>query len=84
MRKAGAAVVEDLIDLVQPWALEELAAHRAEGRLLVLATTSPHDLVDPLASALGFDDVIATRYQEIDGHYTGPAGRPVRLGHQQA
>jgi len=63
--------VEDLIDLVQPWALEELAAHRAEGRLLVLATTSPHDLVDPLASALGFDDVLATRYQEIDGHYTG-------------
>jgi len=71
VRKAGAAVVEDLIDLVQPWALEELAAHRADGRLLVLATTSPHDLVDPLASALGFDDVLATRYQEIDGKYTG-------------
>ena len=48
-----------------------LAAHRAEGRPLVLATTSPHDLVDPLAEALGFDDVIATRYEEIDGRYTG-------------
>ena len=71
VRAAGKAAVEDLIDLVQPWALEELAAHRAEGRLLVLATTSPHDLVDPLASALGFDDVLATRYQEINGRYTG-------------
>ncbi len=71
VRKAGAAVVEELIDLVQPWALEELAAHRADGRLLVLATTSPHDLVDPLATALGFDDVIATRYEEVDGHFTG-------------
>ncbi len=71
VRKAGTDAVEELIDLVQPWALEELAAHRAEGRLLVLATTSPHDLVDPLASALGFDDVIATRYQEIDGNFTG-------------
>jgi putative phosphoserine phosphatase / 1-acylglycerol-3-phosphate O-acyltransferase len=71
VRKAAAAVVEDLIDLVQPWALEELAAHRADGRLLVLATTSPHDLVDPLATALGFDDVLATRYQEVDGRYTG-------------
>jgi putative phosphoserine phosphatase/1-acylglycerol-3-phosphate O-acyltransferase len=71
VRKAGTDAVEELIDLVQPWALEELAAHRADGRLLVLATTSPHDLVDPLASALGFDDVIATRYQEIDGNFTG-------------
>jgi putative phosphoserine phosphatase/1-acylglycerol-3-phosphate O-acyltransferase len=71
VRAAGQASVEDLIDLVQPWAIACLAAHRAEGRLLVLATTSPHDLVDPLARALGFDDVIATRYQEIDGRYTG-------------
>ena len=71
VRAAGEASVEDLIDLVQPWAIDCLAAHRAEGRLLVLATTSPHALVDPLARALGFDDVIATRYQEIDGRFTG-------------
>ena len=71
VRAAGKAAVEDLIDLVQPWAIDCLAAHRADGRLLVLATTSPHDLVDPLAEALGFDDVIATRYQEVDGRYTG-------------
>ena len=71
VRAAGQASVEELIDLVQPWAIDCLAAHRAEGRLLVLATTSPHDLVDPLARALGFDDVIATRYQEIDDRYTG-------------
>jgi putative phosphoserine phosphatase / 1-acylglycerol-3-phosphate O-acyltransferase len=71
VRAAGEAAVEDLIDLVQPWAIDCLAAHRAEGRLLVLATTSPHDLVAPLARSLGFDDVIATRYQEADGRYTG-------------
>ena len=71
VRRAGAASVEQLIDLVQPWAIDCLAAHRADGRTLVLATTSPHDLIDPLGRALGFDDVIATRYQEIDGNYTG-------------
>ena len=71
VRRAGAASVEALIDLVQPWALEVLGAHRAEGRLLVLATTSPFDLISPLAEALDFDDVIATRYQAIDGVYTG-------------
>jgi putative phosphoserine phosphatase/1-acylglycerol-3-phosphate O-acyltransferase len=71
VRRAGAAAVDRLIDLVQPWALEELGAHRAAGRLVVLATTSPLDLVAPLARALDFDDVIATRYQEVDGTYTG-------------
>ena len=70
-RLAGKRAVEPLVDLVQPWALEALAAHRAEGRTLVLATTSPRDLVAPLADALDFDAVIATRYGQSDGRYTG-------------
>jgi putative phosphoserine phosphatase / 1-acylglycerol-3-phosphate O-acyltransferase len=70
-RRAGKRAVEALVDLVQPWALEVLAAHKAEGRPLVLATTSPIDLVSPLGDALGFDAVIATRYAERDGLYTG-------------
>ena len=36
-----------------------------------MATTSPFDLVPPLAEALGIDDVIATRYGERDGAYDG-------------
>jgi len=71
VRRAGKRSVEPLVELVQPLALETLAAHRAEGLPLVLATTSPVDLVLPLADALGFDGVIATRYAEVDGHYTG-------------
>ena len=83
-RRAGKRAVEALVDLVQPWALEVLAGHRREGRPLVLATTSPIDLVTPLADALGFDDVIATRYAEQDGRYTGRLDGRVRLGHGQA
>jgi putative phosphoserine phosphatase/1-acylglycerol-3-phosphate O-acyltransferase len=38
----------------------------------VLATTTPFDVVRPLAERLGFDDVIATRYGERDdGTYDG-------------
>ena len=70
-RRAGKRAVEPLLDLVQPWALEVLAAHQAEGRPLVMATTSPVDLVSPLADTLGFDGVIATRYAQRDGLYTG-------------
>lgn len=71
VRRAGKRAVEPLVDLVQPWALEVLAAHKEAGRPLVLATTSPDALVSPLADALGFDAVIATRYGESDGRYTG-------------
>ncbi len=68
------------MELVQPWALEALQAHRAEGFPIVLATTSPFDLVRPLADALGLDDVIATRYGETDGRYTGHLEGPFVWG----
>ena len=70
-RAAGRRAVAPLLDLVQPWALDRLAAHRAEGLPLVLATTTPMDLVAPLATALDFDAVIATRYGCSEGVYTG-------------
>ncbi len=70
-RRAGKRAVEPLIELVQPFALETLAEHRRAARPLVLATTSPVDLVSPLADTLGFDAVIATRYEESGGRYTG-------------
>ncbi len=79
-RRAGKRAVEPLTDLVQPWALAALAAHRADGLGLVLATTSPLDLVTPLADALGFDAVIATRYGVEEGRYTGRLGGPFVWG----
>ncbi len=45
---------------VYPAALERIAADRAAGRLLVLATASCHFYVAPIAARLGFDAVIAT------------------------
>ena len=45
--------------------------------LWVLATTTPYDLVKPLADALGFDDVVATRYGvRPDGSYDGSVAGP--------
>ena len=79
-RRAGKRAVEPLTDLVQPWALADLASHREAGRSLVLATTSPVDMVSPLADALGFDAVIATRYGEEDGRYTGRLDGPFVWG----
>ena len=43
----------------------------------MLATTTPYDLVKPLADALGFDDAVATRYAvDDDGNYDGTLDGP--------
>jgi len=45
---------------IYPGALRQIAADRADGRRLVLATASYRFYVEPIAARLGFDDVIAT------------------------
>ena len=71
VREAGRAAADKLEKLVTPFARPLLAEHRSAGRPTVLATTTPYDLVLPLAERLGFDDVVATRYAEDGGQYTG-------------
>jgi len=71
VRAAGEEAVAELAALVAPYAPSALATHREAGHRLVLATTSPEDMITPLAKALGFDDVLATRYEVRDGLYTG-------------
>ena len=68
---AGEHAAKVLVDAVQPFALPLFDEHRRAGRALVLATTTPHDLVKPLADLLGFDDVVATRYGVREGKYDG-------------
>ncbi len=70
-QEAGRRAAETLVDLVQPYAKVLIDEHRAAGRPVVIATTTPYDLVRPLADLLGIDAVIATRYGERDGVYTG-------------
>lgn len=71
VQRAGVDAAERLAGLVQPFGRILVERHKEEGRPVVLATTSPYDLVAPLAEALGLDDVIATRYGEEDGAYDG-------------
>jgi putative phosphoserine phosphatase/1-acylglycerol-3-phosphate O-acyltransferase len=71
VQEAGRLAAERLVDEVPGFAKAVIARHQEEGRRVVLATTSPHDLVAPLAEALGIDHLIATRYGEVDGRYDG-------------
>jgi putative phosphoserine phosphatase/1-acylglycerol-3-phosphate O-acyltransferase len=75
--KAAEAVADDLVAMVQPFAETAFAAHREAGRPIVLATTTPFDLVKPFADRLGLDDVVATRYGvNADGTYDGTLDGP--------
>jgi putative phosphoserine phosphatase / 1-acylglycerol-3-phosphate O-acyltransferase len=75
---AADSVADRLVGMVQPFAHAVFDMHRQAGRPVVLATTTPYDLVKPFADRLGLDDVIATRYgvradgDTYDGTLVGP------------
>ncbi|MFQ5556642.1 MAG: HAD-IB family hydrolase [Acidimicrobiales bacterium] len=69
--RAAAAAADELAEQVQPYALELITDHLAAGRRTVLATTSPMHLVAPLAERIGIEHVVATRWAESDGRFTG-------------
>lgn len=72
VRDAAERAAPDLVAMVQPYAQKVIDEHRANDRLIVLATTTPRDLIEPFASLMGFDAVIATTYGvDTDGVYTG-------------
>jgi putative phosphoserine phosphatase / 1-acylglycerol-3-phosphate O-acyltransferase len=71
VREAAAKAAQPLLDLVQPYAKPLIDEHHEAGRLVVLATTTPYELVKPFADLLGIDDVVATRYGVRDGQFDG-------------
>ena len=71
-RLARAHLAEVIEPIVFDEALELLDRHRDEGRLVVLVSASPVEIVEPLATHLGVDEFVATT-PEVDpgGRYTG-------------
>ncbi|KGN37136.1 HAD-IB family hydrolase [Knoellia subterranea] len=75
--EAAASAAEVIAELVHPFALTLIEQHRAEGRPVVMATTTPEHLIRPLADRLGFDHVLATRYgTKEDGRFDGSIRGP--------
>src|SRR4051794_6868595 len=68
---AATTAAERLETAVAPFARALIDDHRDAGRRVVLATTTPYAFICPLAERLGFDDVVATRYAEENGAFTG-------------
>jgi HAD superfamily hydrolase (TIGR01490 family) len=69
-------VQEVLLDVIDPYVYEEaldlITMHRAEGRQIYIVSSSPEEVVRPLARHFGVKGVIATRaFVGPDGRYTG-------------
>ena len=65
-------VLEEVVDpYIYQEALDLMALHRALGRRVFIVSSSPEEIVGPLASRLGVPDVIATRAEFEEGRYTG-------------
>ncbi|WP_030527122.1 HAD-IB family hydrolase, partial [Phycicoccus jejuensis] len=74
---AATAAAETISAVIHPFALALIEQHRAAGRPVVLATTTPEHLVRPLADRLGVDHVVATRYALTeDGRFSGDLEGP--------
>lgn len=71
VKRAAKAAVPELTDLMFGFVPLEFARHRAEGRKIVVATSSPKQLVKPFVKAIGADAVIATKWASEDGKFTG-------------
>jgi putative phosphoserine phosphatase/1-acylglycerol-3-phosphate O-acyltransferase len=88
VRAAADVAAEVLEPKVERFARQTMDEHRRAGRLLVMATAAPFDLVEPLAQRLGFDDLLATRHRiaqhpdhgpvyagELDGEFVWGRGK---------
>jgi len=64
-----------LIEVIDPFvyqeALDLMELHRSEGRRIYIVSSSPEEVVRPLASHFGVAGVLSTRARIEDGRYTG-------------
>ena len=74
-RQVEDVVREALEEVFDPYiyqeALDLIALHQALGRTVFIVSSSPEEIVRPLAERMGVKDVIATRVEIENGRYTG-------------
>jgi HAD superfamily hydrolase (TIGR01490 family) len=59
------------VNRVRPTMLERIEWHRERNHRLIFVSASFNLYLDPLAQILGFDDVLATSLEFVDGRATG-------------
>ena len=74
LSKFLSTVIEPMINI---YALRLLHKHHHDNDIMLLASATNSVLVEPIARRLGFENIVATEVEIIDGVYTGKVyGRP--------
>jgi len=72
VREIVAETLHEVVDpLVYEEAVELIDVHHLAGRQVVVVSASGTEVVEPIGAMLGADEVVATRLEVVDGHYTG-------------
>lgn len=72
VRRVVNEVLEEVISpLIYAEALDVIHDHRAAGRLICIVSSSPEEVVEPLAALLSVDRFIASKPKIENGKYTG-------------
>ena len=72
VRQVVTEVLEEVISpLIYAEALELIHDHRVAGRVICIVSSSPEEIVEPLAKLVDVDQWIATKPRVVDGKYTG-------------
>ncbi|MFN2593986.1 MAG: HAD family hydrolase [Actinomycetota bacterium] len=72
VRQVVNEVLDEVISpLIYAEALELIAEHREANRLVCIVSSSPGEIVEPLARMVGADEWIATQSEVVDGYFTG-------------
>jgi HAD superfamily hydrolase (TIGR01490 family) len=70
------SIVQDTYDdIIEPVVFAEarelIADHQAQGRDVIIISSSGHEIVDIIGQRLGVDRSVGTKVDEVDGKYTG-------------
>jgi HAD superfamily hydrolase (TIGR01490 family) len=81
IERMGPEVMAAILPRVYPQMLEEVHAHQDAGRATFIVSAAGNDVVETLASVLGMEGGIGTRYEiDADGKFTGRLDGPFVYG----
>ena len=80
VQRAAENAVPDLLDAIPGYAKLLIEEHRASGHALVIASANAIVLLKPLADALGFDDVVGTKWLDDGEVFVGDTAGPFVWG----
>ena len=81
IERMGPEVMTAILPRVYPQMLEEVHAHQDAGRPCFIVSAAGNDVVETLATVLGMEGGIGTRYEvDADGNFTGRLDGPFVYG----